>query len=89
MRLVVAMVVVSILPHVEFRPNDHREDAFLFTYDSVTLCTVLHKVLHETLHQVLHLVLYLFIAFNIWRPWGIIGRVFSTIFSNRRVPLVT
>ena len=26
------MVVVSILPHAEFGPNDHREDAPHFTY---------------------------------------------------------
>ena len=27
---VYAMVIVSILPHAEFGPNDHREDAFHF-----------------------------------------------------------
>ena len=25
------MVVVSILPHAEFEPNDHQEDAYHFT----------------------------------------------------------
>ena len=29
------MIVVSILPHVEFGPNDHREDAPHFTMLSV------------------------------------------------------
>ena len=50
-----------------------------------TCCLIRYYTRYYT--SILHL--NLFIAFNIWCPWSITGRVFSTIFSNRRVPLVT